>query len=201
MDIKSLISRVFCTSKFRSFGILFAIIIGFQEPAHSATSVIGFGYNFQAGAEDNSLAGMTSFTGSLASETSKGNLRGALIFGATYGSGIITYQGELVDIVRMGAEVKVGPSLHMFTRGVLLPVISIYGVIAADLMQSDNPPTGASISHVALATGYELEAGMSLPFRKSSRLRILGAYRKQTAKYGAEKISFDYVAGRLAVSF
>jgi hypothetical protein len=193
------------TTRFLSWIKISFLILGVvacsNARAQQAVSIIGFGGNYHVGPDNNSLAGLFSFSGTLASETSRGPIRMGIVFGANYASGLMTYQDDLYDITRIGAEMKIGPSIHFFRSGIFLPIVALYGVAAGDLIQSDDPPPGASVSQVALGYGYEIEAGMSLPFRRESRLRIMGAYRRQYDRYAKQNIAFDLISARVAISF
>lgn len=189
------------SSWIKKFFLIVSVVACANLQAQEAVSVMGFGGNYHVGPDNNSLAGIISFSGTLASETNRGAIRMGIVFGANYASGLMTYQDELYSITRIGAEVKIGPSIHFFRSGIFLPIIALYGVAAGDLIQSDDPPEGASVSQVALGYGYEIEAGMSLPFHRESRLRIMGAYRRQYDRYAGENIAFDIISGRVAISF
>ena len=174
---------------------------GSAADAASSTGVLALAYNSHVGPADNSIAGATSFTGLLSSESSEGFARASLGFGATYASTVLTTGGTAYTVDRIGGEVRLGFLVHPFAEGAMVPVLAAYGILGADLLRSDAPPPGTSISEVALGFGYELEAGMSMKLSSKSRWRFLGAYRRHSAGYAQRTITLDCVSFRTAISF
>lgn len=186
----------------RSLLIALAVVSSHTALANGggSTSVVGLAFSYHVGPKDNSVAGATSFAGSLSSETSGGAFRLAIGFGLNYASGILTTANTQYDIQRIGTEVRLGFTLNPFSAANMQPVIGLYGLSGADLIRSPSPPASSSISEISLSVGYEVEAGMGFQLG-ASNLRLLGAYRKYTGRYAGATIAFDTISLRTAIAF
>ncbi len=173
-----------------------------QGASSSATaSVLTLGFNFHVGPLNDSLAGATAYSGSLAVERGTNVIRFSLGFGGNYSDAILTAGSQEYSVNLIGGELRTGFAVHPFRGGALLPYIGLYGAAGAQLMRASDPPSFASISEVALGYAYEAEAGMMIRMGSHSYWRLLGAYRIHTVTYGGRPITLDTIAFRTAIVF
>ncbi|MEO5666578.1 MAG: hypothetical protein ABIR96_00825 [Bdellovibrionota bacterium] len=171
------------------------------RPCSASVSVISLGYNTHVGPSNNSMAGASSYSGFLTTESSAAPVRLAVGFGFSYASAFLTYSGSQYAVQKIGAETRLGISTQLFGTAALQPLLGVFGVLGADMFRSGSPPSGASPSELGLGSGWEFEGGMSFKFGASNRLRLLGVYRSFTTRYASKLINVDLLSGRLALAF
>jgi hypothetical protein len=191
-----------CRILMRKVLVLCALCVMPAAFAQGATaSVLTLGFNFHVGPVNDSVAGATAYSGSLAVERGTSVVRFSLGFGGNYSDAILTSDDQEYSVNLIGGELRTGFAVHPFRGGALLPYIGLYGTVGAELMRASSPPPYASISEVALGYAYEAEAGMMIRTGSNSYWRLLGAYRVHTVTYGGRPITLDTISFRTAIAF
>jgi hypothetical protein len=167
----------------------------------TTASVLTLGFNFHVGPLEDSVAGATAYSGSLAVERGSNVIRFSLGFGGSYSNAILTSDSEEYSVNLIGGELRTGFAVHPFRGGALLPYIGLYGAAGAELIRASDPPSYASISEVALGYAYEAEAGMMIRMGSKNFWRLLGAYRVHKVTYGGRPITLDTISFRTALAF
>ena len=168
---------------------------------HAALSTISLGYSMHSGAETDSIAGASSYHIVLGAESTPGALRISSGIEGHYGAGLVSWGAEVFDATRMGGELKLGLSLHLFSDATMRPILGVNGLAALDLVRSSVPPEGLSTSQTATGFGYEIECGMGITASANSELRLLGVYKKLKMKLVERDIVVDAFALRLGLAY
>jgi len=183
----------------RSFAVASALLVGAPH-GYAAQSILALGFNLHSGSDMDSIAGSNSFSGMVGAESSSGAFRVGVGLEGHYGTAILNYNDDLSSTERLGAELRFGARIHFFESALLQPMLAASGILALDLFRASDPPTGISSSEAATGLGYEVEAGIGIPWG-ASQLRLLGAYGILSTKLGSRTIVLDRISMRLALSY
>jgi hypothetical protein len=181
--------------------VVLVLLLGLSLPrAEAAVSSLAVGYGMHTGPKQDSVAGASSFSGLLSTESEGRALRLSVGFEGHYGTAIMNYGGSEYSVERLGGQVRIGTLLRVFSDAALRPLIGVNGLVSIDIVRGPSMPAGLSESSFASGFGWEIEGGVALPWG-ASEIRFIGAYEKLSAKLGSRSIALDRVNGRMAFAF
>jgi hypothetical protein len=175
--------------------------LGFHaRPLQAEHSFVGPDVAYHSGPIDNSHIKQFTYGAVFQAETA-GRLRFALGVSVRRGDLKLSLSSVEYSVISLGINLRSGLVWDPFPDNSMKPLFGVYGIGGSELLTSAAPPPDVSESQMALAYGYEGEAGIALRIGRHSSLRLLGVYRKYSFGYGGQKITADAFMGRMGLSF